>query len=127
MSINAGNLPAPVQLKFNGKILATPQARLIYGMCAIPYTMEANSGDILRMRRYTRIATAPVPLGVAMNNPPPQLQPIVDIDAKIDWYATYSVITKQVTLINQDPQTFKNGIYKLPLIDLETYVEQEAA
>ena len=66
-----------------------------------------------------RSATAPVPLGVAMNNPPPQLQPIVDIDAKIDWYASYSVITKQVTLINQDPQTLNYGIYKSSLIVLK--------
>ncbi|MHA1401146.1 MAG: N4-gp56 family major capsid protein [Candidatus Heimdallarchaeaceae archaeon] len=96
-------LPPPVQTKFSAKILATPQARLVHAICATPYEMEANSGDILRMRRYSRLNTAPVPLGPAMNNPPVQQQNVVDIDARIDWYATYSVITKQVTLIDQDP------------------------
>lgn len=31
---------------------------------------------------------------------------------------TYVIITKQVTLINQDPQTLNYGIYKSSLIDL---------
>jgi N4-gp56 family major capsid protein len=65
--------------------------------------MPEHSGDILRMRRYTRLETAPVPINPSMMNPPSQLLTAVDIDAKIDWYATYLVVTKQVTLINQDP------------------------
>lgn len=96
-------LPPPVQQKFSAKLLSTPQARLIHGMFAMPFTMDERSGDILRMRRYTRLATAPVPLGPAMNNPPVQTLNAVDIDARIDWYATYVIITKQVTLINEDP------------------------
>jgi len=103
MSTTSTVLPAPVQQKFNAKLLATPQARLIHGMCAIPYEMEERSGDILRMRRYTRLNTAPVPLGPAMLNPPVQTLQAIDIDARIDWYATYVLITKQVSLINQDP------------------------
>jgi len=103
MSTTTTILPPPVQQKFSAKLLATPQARLIHGMAAIPYEMEENSGDILRMRRYTRLNTAPVPLGPAMLNPPVQTLTAVDIDARIDWYATYILITKQVTLINQDP------------------------
>ena len=103
MSTTTTVLPPPIQQKFSAKLLATPQSRLIYRMCAMPYEMEAGSGDILRMRRYTRLNTAPVPLGAAMLNPPVQTLNAVDIDAKIDWYATYLVITKQVTLINQDP------------------------
>ena len=96
-------LPPPVQQKFSAKLLSTLQARLIHSMVAMPYEMEERSGDILRMRRYTRLNTAPVPLGPAMNNPPVQTLDAVDIDARIDWYATYVIITKQVTLINQDP------------------------
>jgi len=103
MSTTTFVIPPPVQQKFNAKLLATPQSRLIFGMCATPYEMTDRSGDVLRMRRYTRLATAPVPLGPAMLNPPVQTLHAVDIDAKIDWYATYVIITKQVTLINQDP------------------------
>ena len=90
-------LPPPVQQKFNAKLLATPQARLIHGMVATPYTMTDQSGDILRLRRYTRLETAPVPLGPAMLNPPVQTLNAVDIDAQIQWYSTYVVITKQVS------------------------------
>jgi len=119
-------LPPPVQQKFNAKLLSTPQARLVHGAFAMPFEMDERSGDIMRMRRYTRLNTAPVPLGPAMNNPPVQTLTAVDLDARIDWYATYLIITKQVTLINEDPKR-RNGVYKLSLIDLETYVMQEAA
>jgi len=96
-------LPPPVQQKFNAKLLSTPQARLIHGAFAMPFEMDERSGDIMRLRRYTRLNTAPVPLGPAMNNPPVQTLNAVDLDARIDWYATYLIITKQVTLINEDP------------------------
>lgn len=65
--------------------------------------MDERSGDIMRMRRYNRLNTAPVPLGPAMNNPPSQTLTAVDLDAKIDWYSTWVPVTKQVSLINQDP------------------------
>lgn len=70
--------------------MSTPQARLIHGAFAMPFEMSERSGDILRMRRYTRLNTAPVPLGPAMNNPPVQTLNAVDIDARIDWYARMS-------------------------------------
>lgn len=103
MTTTSTILPAPVQQKFSAKMLSTPQARLIHRIAAVPYKMTDNSGYILRMRRYTRLQTAPVPVNPAMMNPPAQLLTAVDIDATINWYATYSVITKEVTLQNQDP------------------------
>jgi len=103
MSTTSAILPAPVQQRFSAKLLSTPQARLIHRLAAVPYIMPENSGNILRMRRYTRLETAPVPVNPAMNNPPSQLLTAVDVDATIDWYATYVVITKEVTLINEDP------------------------
>lgn len=103
MTTDTIRMPPPVQQKYNAKLLSTPQARLIHGMFAMPFEMDERSGDILRMRRSIRLNTAPVPLGPAMNNPPVQTLNAVDIDARIDWYATYMIITKQVTLINQDP------------------------
>lgn len=188
-------LPPPVQQKFSAKMLSTPQARLVHRLAAVPYRMPEGSGDILRMRRYARLETVPVPVNPAMMNPPSQLLTAVDVDAQIDWYAktqagvvkslvidleayseshgdkgqatekcaarttksrdserrcdslnigrkpmrrcrralplsytnlqlsyksnrlTYTVITKQVTLINEDPK--QNGVSKLLVIDLE--------
>jgi len=103
MSTTSNVLPAPVQQKFSAKMLSTPQARLVHRIAAVPYKMPANSGTILRMRRYNRLETAPVPVNPAMMNPPAQQLTAVDVDATIDWYATYNVITKEVTLQNQDP------------------------
>jgi len=103
MTTTSAVLPAPIQQRFSAKLLSTPQARLIHRLAAVPYVMPENSGDTLRMRRYTRLETVPVPVNPAMMNPPSQLLTAVDIDATIDWYATYTIITKQVTLINQDP------------------------
>lgn len=108
MSTTSTVLPAPVQQRFSAKLLSTPQARLIHRIAATPYKMPENSGNILRMRRYNRLETAPVPVNPAMMNPPSQQLTAVDIDATINWYATYTVITKEVTKINEDPVLNEN-------------------
>lgn len=97
------SLPPPVAQRFNEKLLATPQARLIHKAFATPYVMPDRSGDIMRMRRYTRLNTFPVPLNVSFNNPPAQQLNMVDLDARIDWFATYVILTRQVSVINEDP------------------------
>jgi len=103
MSTTTTILPPPVAQRFSAKLLSTPQARLIHRLAAVPYRMPENSGNILRMRRFTRLETAPVPVNPAMLNPPAQQLTAVDIDARLDWYGTYVVVTKEVTLINEDP------------------------
>jgi len=108
MTTTSTILPAPVQQRFSAKLLSTPQARLIHRLGAVPYKMPANSGNILRMRRYNRLETAPVPVNPAMMNPPSQQLTAIDIDATISFYATYTVITKEVTLENQDPVLNEN-------------------
>jgi hypothetical protein len=90
MTTTTNILPPPVQQRFSAKLLATPQARLIHRMTATPYRMPENSGDILRMRRFTRLETAPVPVNPAMMNPPSQLLTAIDIDAHLDWYARHN-------------------------------------
>ena len=99
-------LPAPVQQKFSAKMLSTPQARLVHRLAAVPYRMPEGSGDILRMRRYARLETVPVPVNPAMMNPPSQLLTAVDVDAQIDWYAKQQA-----------------GVVKFLVIDLEAYSE----
>ncbi len=98
------SLPAPVQQRFNEKLLATPQARLIHKAFATPYTMPDRNGTIMRFRRYTRLNTFPVPLNTSFANPPAQQLTAVDLDARIDWYSTYVILTRQVTAVNQDPK-----------------------
>jgi len=94
VSVNSGNMPPQVQQTFNQKILATPQQRNIHSVLATPYTMGENEGDIMRFSRYNPLATAPVPLGVTMNNPPSQQLQRVDIDAQISWYGRHNCRSK---------------------------------
>lgn len=103
MTVTRTTLPPEIALQMAEKMLSTPQARLVHKIAMNEVPMEANNGDIMRASRYNRLETVPVPVSPAMLNPPPQDLTRVDIDAKLEYYATYIPITKQVTLTNQDP------------------------
>lgn len=96
-------LPAPVQQRFDMKLLSRPMPDLIHKTMAMKKRLPERSGQILRMRRYNNLATATVPLGPTGINPPPQTLSALDIDAKVEWYGSYVLITDQVSLINEDP------------------------
>lgn len=110
-------LPAPVQQRFDMKLLSRPMPDLIHKTMAMKKRLPDRSGQILRLRRYNNLNTATVPLGPSGINPPPQTLSALDIDAKVEWYGTYVLITDQVTLINEDPRRY--GVSKFSLIDLE--------
>lgn len=104
MSITTtSTLPAPVQQSFSMKLLAVKVPNMIHKIAATRYTMPANGGRTLRMRRYNPLATAMVPLGNSGLTPPAQNLTAIDIDATISFYGTYVIINEQVTLQNQDP------------------------
>ena len=107
------------QQEFSEKMLSTPMPKLIHNLFAIPRTIDGNMGRTLRMRRYNRLLTAPVPVDPLFMNPPAQLLTGLDVDANVNWYSTYVIITREVTAINQDPKK-QYGISKLLVIDLET-------
>jgi N4-gp56 family major capsid protein len=96
-------LPAPVQQWFDDVLLARPEPLLIHNKFAMHKRMPERSGRTVRYRRYNNLARATVPLGPSGLTPPPQVLSAVDIDATIDWYGTYVILTDQVTLQNQDP------------------------
>jgi N4-gp56 family major capsid protein len=104
MTTTTTALPPPVQQKFDMKLLARPMQKNIHSFFAMKKVMEEHVGDILRMRRYTNLAQFPVPLGPNFLNPPTQVLSATDIDAQVQYYATSVLITKQVTLINEDPR-----------------------
>ena len=117
MTTTTNILPPPVAQEFSEKMLSTPMPHLIHNLFAIPRTLSSNSGNTLRMRRYNRLQTATVPVNPLFLNPPVQSLTALDIDAKISWYATTVVITREVVAINEDPKMY--GIYKPLVIDLE--------
>lgn len=103
------------------KLLSRPMPYCIHKICALKKRLPERSGSILRMRRYNNLATATVPLGPSGLNPPAQVLNALDLDAQVNWYGSYVLITDQVSLINEDPKPSFNGVGKPFLIDLETY------
>lgn len=84
-------------------MLSTPMRKNIHNLFAIPRTVDGNMGKTLRMRRYNRLMTAPVPVDPLFLNPPAQQLTALDVDATVNWYATSVVITREVTAVNEDP------------------------
>ena len=113
------SLPAPVQQTFDDVLLSVRTPNLIHKLGALSKRLPSKGGRTLRMARYDRLPTAPVPLGPSGATPPATPIYRVDIDATMSFYGLYIAINNQVTLQNQDPKM--NGVYKLSLIDLEAY------
>ena len=103
MTTTTNILPPPVQQEFAEKMLSTPMPRLVHSLFAIPRTIDGNMGKTLRMRRYNRLQSVPVPVDPQFMNPPAQQLTAIDIDATINWYSTYVILTREVTAINEDP------------------------
>lgn len=96
-------LPAPVQQHFDDLLLAVPTPNLIHQLGAQMRRMPVKGGRTLRMARYNRLPTAPVPLGNSGATPPATNLNRIDIDATMSFYGQYIAINQQVTLQNQDP------------------------
>jgi len=77
--------------------------------------LPAKGGRTLRMARYDRLPTAPVPLGPSGATPPATPLVRMDIDATMSFYGLYVAVNQQV----------KNNIVaclKSVLIDLDPEV-----
>jgi N4-gp56 family major capsid protein len=96
-------LPAPVQQTFDDVLLSVRTPNLIMKLGALSKRLPAKGGRTLRMARYDRLPTAPVPLGPSGATPPATPLNRVDIDATMSFYGQYVAINQQVTLQNQDP------------------------
>lgn len=70
---------------------------------ATPVELPDNQGFIDRQSRYDRLQEFTVPMDDAQTNPPPQQLNRVDVDCRVRVYATYIVLTRQVTITNEDP------------------------
>lgn len=103
MSVNIGNMPPQIQQRYNSKLLSTPEQNNIHKLFASYVEMPDNQGFIDRQSRYNRLDLFPVPLGDSQLNPPAQLLQRVDVDCRIRNYATFIVLTRQLTITNEDP------------------------
>lgn len=96
-------MPPQVQQRYNAKLLSTPERNLVHMLFATPVELPDNMGFIDRQSRYDRLDLFPVPLDDAQTNPPSQQLNRVDVDCRVRVYATYIVLTRQVTITNEDP------------------------
>ena len=103
MITTTNTLPAPVQQTFDDVLLSVRTPNLIHKLGALAKRLPTKGGRTLRMARYDRLPTAPVPLGPSGATPPATALNRVDIDATMSFYGLYVAINEQVTLQNQDP------------------------
>ena len=96
-------MPSQIQQNYTDKLLSTPERNCIHNLFASVVEVKDNDGFINRQSRYDALDTFEVPLDNSQLNPPLQLLTRVDVDCRVRNYATYIVLTKQVTMTNQDP------------------------
>jgi len=103
MTVSISTMPPQIQQRYNAKLLSTPERNLIHNLFATPVELPDNQGFIDRQSRYDRLDLFPVPMDDAQTNPPSQALNRVDVDCRVRVYATYIVLTRQVTITNEDP------------------------
>jgi len=103
MTVSIATMPPQIQQRYNAKLLSTPERNLIHNLFATPVELPDNQGFIDRQSRYDRLDLFPVPMDDAQTNPPSQALNRVDVDCRVRVYATYIVLTRQVTITNEDP------------------------
>lgn len=103
MTVSIATLPPQIQQRYNAKLLSTLERNLVHMLFAVPVELPDNQGFIDRQSRYDRLDLFPVPLDDAQTNPPAQQLNRVDVDCRVRVYATYIVLTRQVTITNEDP------------------------
>ena len=103
MTVGINTLPPQIQQRYNSKLLSTPERNLIHNLFASPVELPDNQGFIDRQSRYNALSLFPVPLDDSQLNPPNQQLTRVDVDCRVRVYATYIVLTRQVTITNEDP------------------------
>lgn len=70
MLTTVDTLPSPVQQSFDDKLLSVRTPNLIHKLGALKKVLPNKGGRTLRMARYDRLPTAPVPLGPSGATPP---------------------------------------------------------
>lgn len=103
MSVNFNNMPPQIQQNYTNKLLSTPERNCIHNLFASVVEVADNDGFINVQSRYDALDTFEVPLDNAQLNSPAQLLSRVDVECRVRNYMTYVVITKQVSITNQDP------------------------
>jgi N4-gp56 family major capsid protein len=103
MTVSLNTMPSQIQQRYNTKLLSTPERNNIHNLFAVPVELPDNEGFIDRQSRYDALSLFPIPVDDVQSNPPAQNLNRVDVDCRVRVFATYIVLTRQVTITNQDP------------------------
>jgi N4-gp56 family major capsid protein len=99
---NISSLPPQVQQYADDLLLARKMPYTIHSKLAMMKMHPQSSGNIHRFRRYNNLPTVPNPVGASGLTGPALPLSALDVDAQIQWYNGYVILTDQVTLISQE-------------------------
>ena len=94
-------LPPAVREYYDRMLLMTAYPTLIHTRFAQKRSLPRKSGDTIVFRRYSRLATVPVPLVDGVTPPGAPLS-ATDLQARVDFYGNYVMITNQVEMTVED-------------------------
>ena len=94
-------LPPAVREYYDRLLLMTAYPALIHTRFAQKRVLPEKMGDTIVFRRYSRLATVPIPLVDGITPPGAPLS-ATDIKARVDFYGNFVTITNQVELTVED-------------------------
>lgn len=94
-------LPPAVREYYDRLLLMTAYPTLIHTKFAQKRVLPEKMGDTIVFRRYSRLATVPIPLVDGITPPGAPLS-ATDIKARVDFYGNFVTITNQVELTVED-------------------------
>lgn len=94
-------LPPAVREYYDRLLLMTAYPTLIYNKFAQKRVLPEKNGDTIVFRRYSRLATVPIPLVDGVTPPGAPLS-ATDIKARVAFYGNFVTITNQVELTVED-------------------------
>lgn len=94
-------LPPAVREYYDRLLLMTAYPTLVHTKFAQKRILPEKNGDTIVFRRYTRLATVPIPLDDGVTPPGAPLS-VTDIKARVSFYGNFVTITNRVQLTVED-------------------------
>jgi N4-gp56 family major capsid protein len=96
------NIPLSIKAKIDATVLMDPEANYVYALTALQKSMPMHSGDTLRFPKYSRPSAFTTPLAESELDIDPQTLSKTFIDAQINYYGTYFLISERT--VDQNPE-----------------------
>ena len=96
------NIPLSIKAKIDATVLMDPEPNLVFTLTAMEKSFAKHQGDTLRFPKYSRPESFPTPLAESELDIDPQVLSKTFIDAQIDYYGTYFLISERT--VDQNPE-----------------------